>query len=152
MENIEKFKIVGIEIKTSNLNGRGIQDIGKLWAEFFAKNISSQIENKISDEIYAIYTDYESDYTGEYTCIIGMKVNAIDNIPKRLIGRKFAGGNYQKFIAKGQLPNAVASTWNEIWSKDNELDRKYSADFEVYGKNSQLGESSEVEIFIAINV
>ena len=47
------------------------------------------------------------------------------------------------------MPNAVVTTWVDIWQKDKELDRKYSYDFEVYGEKSQNGENSEVEIFIA---
>lgn len=147
MENIKNFKIIGIKTKTTN--GKASEDVGELWEEFFSKNVPSQILDKKSDDVYAIYTDYESDYKGEYTCIIGMKVNSIDKIPNELIGREFESGNYQKFIAKGQMPNAVVETWKNIWASDKELNRKYTADFEVYGKKSQNGENSEVEIYIA---
>ncbi|MDR6300812.1 putative transcriptional regulator YdeE [Mesonia maritima] len=49
------------------------------------------------------------------------------------------------------MPNAVVESWKEIWIKDKELNRKYTADFEVYEQNSQKGKKSEVEIFIAID-
>ncbi|WP_225037325.1 GyrI-like domain-containing protein [Winogradskyella sp. SM1960] len=149
MENIENFKIIGIETKTTNEDGKASDDLGKLWEQFFAKNVPNQIVNKKSDEIFAIYTDYESDYTGEYTCVIGMKVHSLDKIPDELIGREFESGKYQKFIAKGEMPSAVVETWKDIWAKDKELNRKYTADFEVYGGKSQNGENSEVEIYIA---
>ena len=48
------------------------------------------------------------------------------------------------------MPNAVVKTWKEIWSKDKELNRKYTADLEIYGKNSQNGKNSEVSIYIAM--
>lgn len=150
MENIENFKIIGIETKTTNQNEKASKDIGKLWGEFFSLNVPSKIVNKESDDIYAIYTDYESDYTGKYTCVIGMRVNSLEQIPNNLIGREFKNDKYQKFIAKGEMPNAVVKTWKEIWSKDKELNRKYTADLEIYGKNSQNGENSEVSIYIAI--
>ena len=105
---------------------------------------------KPATEIYSIYTDYESDYKGKYTCVIGLKVDSLDEIPNGLIGREFKGGKHQKFIAKGKMPNAVIEMWQEIWERDKELNRKYTADFEVYGKRSQNGENSEVEIYIAI--
>ena len=149
MEQIEKFKIIGIEVETTNENGKSATDLGKLWEKFYAENVPGKIPNKKSDEIYSIYTDYESDYTGKYTSIIGLKVNSLDQIPNGLIGREFNGGKYQKFVAKGQMPNAVVESWKEIWTKDNELNRKYTADFEVYGQKSQNGENSEVEIYIA---
>lgn len=48
------------------------------------------------------------------------------------------------------MPGAVVETWEEIWENDDNLNRKYTSDFEVYGKNSQSGQNSEVEIFITL--
>lgn len=149
MEQIENFKIIGIETETINENGKSAEDLGKLWEQFYSENVPSKTPNKISNEIYSIYTDYESDYKGKYKAIIGQKVSSFDRVPNELIAREFSGGKYRKFVAKGQMPNAVVKAWQEIWAKDNELNRKYTADFEVYRENSQNGEKSEVEIFIA---
>lgn len=150
MKQVESFKIIGIATETTNENGKSAEDLGKLWKRFYSENIPIKIPNKVNDEIYSIYTDYETDYKGKYTSIIGLKVNSLDNIPDGLIGREFNGGKYQKFVAKGQMPNALVETWKEIWEKDNEINRKYTTDFEVYGAKSQNGEESEVEIYIAI--
>ncbi len=150
MEELNNFKIIGISVQTTNENGKSAEDLGKLWERFYSERIPSQILNKESDEVYSIYTDYETDYTGKYTSIIGQKVNTLDQIPNGLIGREFKGGKYQKFVAKGKMPNAVVATWQDIWNSDKELNRKYTADFEVYGQKSQNGENSEVEIYIAI--
>jgi predicted transcriptional regulator YdeE len=109
---------------------------------FYNENTSSQILNKESDEIYSIYTDYETDYKGKYTLIIGLKVNSLNSIPNGLVGREFEGGLYVKFVAKGERPNAVMETWKEIWCKDKELNRKYSTDFKVYEVKSQNRENS----------
>ncbi len=149
MQHIEPFKIIGISTETTNENGKAAKDLSKLWEQFYAENILGKIENKQNDNIYSIYTDYESDYTGKYTCVIGLSVTSLDNIPTGLIGREFQGGGHQKFIAKGPMPNAVFETWQEIWKNDKALNRKYTADFEVYGKNSQSGENAEVDIYIA---
>ncbi len=149
MEQIENFKIIGIETETTNENGKSAEDLGKLWEKFYSENVPSKIPNNKNDKIYSIYTDYESDYKGKMKAIIGLEVDSLDKIPDGLIGREFNGGKYQKFIAKGQMPNAIVESWQEIWAKDKELNRKYTADFEVYGEKSQNGEKSEVEIFIA---
>ena len=110
MENIDSFKIIGIETETTNQNGKSAEDLSKLWEQFYTENVPSKIPNKTSDEIYSIYTDYESSYTGKYTCVIGMKVDSINQIPNGLIGREFKNGKYQKFVAKGQMPNAIFLT------------------------------------------
>ncbi|WP_340066830.1 GyrI-like domain-containing protein [Ascidiimonas aurantiaca] len=149
MEVMKGFKIVGITIKTTNQDGKAAEDLGKLWEQFYSQDISGKILNKKSDAIYSVYTDYESDYTGKYTCIIGLCVESLEQIPDGLTGREFESGEYRKFIAKGQMPKAVSETWQEIWKKDKELNRTYTADFEIYGHRSQNGENAEIDIYIA---
>ena len=66
-----------------------------------------------------------------------------------MIGKEFEGGKYQKFTAKGDLTKgAVVQEWSKIWNSD--LERTYTADFEVYGEKSQNPENAEVEIYVAI--
>lgn len=139
------FKIIGIATRTTNKDNKSKEDLGKLWERFFAENIVENIPNKSSNEILSIYTDYKSDFTDEYTAIIGLKVSTLDEIPNGMIGREFKADNFQKFIAKGEMPKAVLDTWIDIWQRNNELNRKYNYDFEVYGENS------EVEIYLSIN-
>ncbi len=144
------FKIIGISCRTSNQNNQAQQDLGKLWQQFFSENIAARIPNKIASSIFAVYTDYKSNFTEEYTTIIGFPVASLDEVPEGFVGREFPSENFQKFTAKGEMPAAIASTWQDIWKKDNELNRKYTYDFELYDEKSQQGENSEVAIFIAI--
>ncbi|MDY3316279.1 GyrI-like domain-containing protein [Riemerella anatipestifer] len=143
------FKVIGISTRTTNKDNKSKEDLGKLWGQFYAENIFEKIPNKVSDEIFSIYTDYKSNYTEEYTTIIGVPVSTLNEIPSGLVGREFEAENFQKFVAKGEMPNAVINTWIDIWNRDEELNRKYTYDFEVYGENSQKGQDSEVEIYIA---
>ena len=143
------FKIIGISTRTTNKDNKSQKDLGRLWGQFHAESVFEKVPNKTSNEIISIYTDYKSDYTEEYTTIIGVPVSTLDEIPNGLIGREFQADNFQKFIAKGEMPNAVVNSWIDIWKRDKELNRKYTYDFEVYGENCQKGENSEVEIYIA---
>lgn len=149
MTIVNKFAIIGISVRTTNRNNQSAQDIGKLWEQFYADKLFDKIPNKLSNDIYSIYTDYKSDFTEDYTTIIGLQVGSLDKIPEGLIGRQFPADNFIQFIAKGQMPKAVLDTWINIWEQDRELNRKYSYDFEVYGAKSQSGENAEVEIYIA---
>lgn len=144
------FKIIGISTRTTNKNSQALQDLGALWGRFFSEAVAEKIPHKISDEILAIYTDYQSDYTEEYTTIIGMKVSSLDDIPVGMVGREFSAENFQLFTAKGEMPKAVGEKWMEIWSQDSQLKRKYTYDYEVYSAKSQNGENSEVDIFVAV--
>jgi len=143
------FKIIGISVRTTNKNNQAQQDLEKLWGQFFAENFATKIPNQISNEILAIYTDYKSNFTEDYTTIIGIPVSTLDEIPEGLIGREFQPENFQKFTARGVMPNSVLDTWIDIWQRDKELNRKYTYDYEVYGENAQNGENSEVDIYIA---
>ncbi|NTE02179.1 AraC family transcriptional regulator [Agrobacterium tumefaciens] len=147
---MENFKIIGISVETTNQNNQAATDLGQLWGRFYQKEIGKQIPNKESDDVYAIYTDYESDYTGRYTTIIGHRVSTLDIIPDGLTGREIKNDKLLRYIAKGEMPNAVVETWKEIWSNDIALYRTYHADFEVYGEKSQQGIDSEVEIYIGV--
>ena len=143
------FKIIGISTRTTNKDNKAQQDLGQLWGEFYSENIFEKTPNKLSNEVLTIYTDYKSDFMEDYTTIIGMPVSTLDEIPNGLVGREFQANNFQKFTAKGEMPNAVVNTWIDIWKRNKELNRKYSYDFEVYGEKSQNGENSEVDIYIA---
>lgn len=149
-QEIEDFMIIGIAVKTSNINGQAEQDLGALWGRFFNEGISAAVPHKSTEEIYSLFTDYESDYRGAYTAIIGHKVSSLDSIPEGLIGRRFTGGTYTPFKAKGEMPQAIVNTWKEIWAQDEQLQRRYTVDFEVYGPKSQQGDQSEVDIYIAV--
>lgn len=149
MTTIKDFNIIGISVKTTNKDNQAAQDIGKLWQQFYEENLFDKIPNKLSHDIYSIYTDYKSDFTDEYTTIIGIQVESLENIPTGLIGRQFPSDNFVKFTAKGPMPKAIVDVWTDIWKRDKELNRKYTYDFEVYGEKSQNGENSEVEIYIA---
>ena len=148
-QNLADFKIIGISIQSTNEGGQSIEDMGKLWGQFYSDGISNKIPNKTSEEVYSLFTDYESDYTGKYTAIIGHKVESLEKIPDGLVGREFKGGKYTKLKAKGKMPDAIIDTWKKIWREDKELNRRYTVDFEVYGPKSQNGAESEVDVFIA---
>lgn len=150
-KSIEKFYIVGISTRTTNKDGQSAKDIEALWTKFWGDDIQKQIPNKISDEIYAVYTDYETDFTGYYTTIIGLHVSSLNDIPKDFVGIIIETSIYQKFVSKGKMPEAVFNTWLEIWGNENlNLKRDYKADFTIHGKKYYDGDNAEVETFISV--
>jgi len=144
------FQVIGISVRTTNENGQAASDIGSLWGKFMTENISLKIPNKISDDIFAIYTNYISDHTKPYDTILGCKVSSLDMIPKGMVGLSFDGGTYNKFISKGDVTKgAIYQTWVTIWNSD--LDRLYTADFEVYGEKAKDPTDAEIAIFVAVS-
>ncbi|WP_025739834.1 GyrI-like domain-containing protein [Aquimarina pacifica] len=151
MQNVQikPFKIIGISIRTTNENGEASLKIPELWNRFMQENLIHLIPNKIDNTIYSLYTEYEADHTKPYTTIIGCKVNSLEIVPKGMVGKSFEGGNYYKTTAKGDLTNGlIINHWSKIWAMD--IERKFTADFEVYGKNAQNPKNAEVDILVAI--
>ncbi len=147
---MKALKIIGIATQTSNNDGQAIEDLGKLWAQFFGDNIIVKIPNAISSNIYSVYTDYESDFRGKYTTIIGLEVSTLDEIPEGMIGREFQPQIFKKYIAKGELHEAVGKTWAEIWNDDEILNRTYIYDYELYTEKAQNPADAEIEIYIGV--
>lgn len=147
---MKALKIIGIATQTSNNDGQAIEDLGKLWAQFFGDNIIVKIPNAISSNIYSVYTDYESDFRGKYTTIIGLEVSTLDEIPEGMIGREFQSQIFKKYIAKGELHEAVGKTWAEIWNDDEILNRTYIYDYELYTEKAQNPADAEIEIYIGV--
>jgi predicted transcriptional regulator YdeE len=143
------FHIIGIFVRTTNVNNKALKDIGDLFGNFVGQNILEKIPNKMTEDIYCVYTDYESDYNGPYTTIIGCKVSSLNDIPTGLIGKTIPDSKYQVYRSTGKLSISLAKTWEGIWNTD--LNRRYSADFDIYGEKAKDYENAEVDTYVAIN-
>jgi predicted transcriptional regulator YdeE len=142
------FYLVGISARTTNKNGQSQDDIGALWARFMNESLLLQIENRMSDDICCVYTDYETDYTGYYTAVLGCKVNSLDHLPEGFTGITIPQDKYQVYDLEGKFPENVQSAWQEIWNSN--VDRKYTADFDLYTANAKSFEETEVKIYVSV--
>jgi len=148
--NLEEIKLIGLSLKskTTNLNGQSNIDCGNLWQKFEKENYAIKIPNKLSNEILAVYYQYEGDHTQPFSYFIGCKVPTNTNVPQGLDSLIIPQGTYQKISAKGEMPNCVANTWKEIWNSD--IRRTYKFDFEVYDEPSKDWNNAEVDFFLSI--
>jgi len=146
LEKIDGFSVVGISIVTDN--EKAAEEINALWEDFFKKQIGQQIENRVDDVIYAVYSDYEGDHTKPYRYTIGYKIEGEPNINDDLHHVEVKEDNYAMMSAAGQQPKALIETWTAIWQSD--LDRRYETDFEVYGQ--RFFEEGVHEVLVAIGV
>ena len=147
----QPFTIAGLMIRTTNENQQALNDITQLWQDFMGKDIPGSISNKADENFYCVYTDYEGDHTQPYSVLLGCKIEDATKVPEGLTARSFSGGKYEKFTSeRGKLMEGiVAETWFKIWESD--LDRTYSADFEVFDERARNPEDAQVDIFIGVN-
>lgn len=141
--------VIGIECRTSNASEAGPHDIPKHWEKFYQENTISKIPNKASNEVIALYCDYEGDYTQPYSLVIGCPVSSLDDIPEGMVAKTIPAGAYAIFRATGEHPKVLIETWGQIWQQQN-LDRTYTGDYEVYGDKFISGSPKELDVYIAI--
>lgn len=147
---LEEIKLIGLALgtKTTNEKGQSETDCGNLWQKFEKENYVNRIPDKLSDEILAVYHQYEGDHTQPFSYFIGCKVKAGTKVPEGMDSLIISKALYEKINANGKMPDCVANTWKGIWNSN--MPRAYKADFEVYDEKSKDWSKAEVEIFISI--
>ncbi len=149
LETLAGFDVVGVsEVITDNENASF--QINALWEKFFKKSVGQKVDDRDSDVIYAVYSDYEGDHTKPYRVTIGYKVSNSDNVPAGFHHVEGKKADYAMMSAAGEQPKALLETWTAIWQSD--LDRKFETDFEVYGPRFFEDGLHEVLIAIGVNV
>ncbi|OOM81257.1 GyrI-like domain-containing protein [Clostridium sp. BL-8] len=144
-----KEKIVtGIKIRTNNNDPAMKNDISNLWKRFLEDGIYQSIPNKRNENIIGLYTNYESNFNGDYDAMICFEVLEEKKFSKKVEVKKITAGKYAKFIIKGNNKEAVAEFWAKLWTM--ELDRKYTFDFEEYQTDWDMN-NREINVYISIN-
>ena len=149
MPNIQKVElkskcVKGLQVRTKNadeMSGDGAK-IAALWTEFYTKLLPTLDENAT---VYGVYHNYESDAQGEYDVLVGADVV---ETTANMNSVELEAGKYLMFPVKGELPQAIVSTWGQIWEyfEDESIDerRAFKTDFELYKS------ADEVEIYIGV--
>ena len=147
---LQEITLIGLPLKTktTNANGQSAIDCGNLWQEFEKGKYFEKIPGKLSNEILAVYNDYEGDHTKPYSYFIGCRVSTDTEVPQGLGRLVIPPATYQKIIARGKMPDCVADAWREIWASD--IARAYQADFELYDERIKDWNDAEVEIYLSV--
>lgn len=144
------FKIIGIAVDTSNKNMQARKDIGALWQRFHTEDIFDKIPDKLSSDVYSLYTDYQGDYQAPYRTIIGCMVADGTCTPAGMVEKNIPEQIYEVYSVTGNIIESVGNTWISIWENDQNLQRAYIADFDVYSAKSSAPDKPEVEIFVGL--
>jgi predicted transcriptional regulator YdeE len=134
--------IAGIAIRTSNT--KAFEEIPLQWKSFFENQILSLIPNKINDDIFAVYTDYdkvpknnEDVYSLGYTFILGAAVDRTDRLPANLVSTIIPAAKRAVFPIEPAKPELVGAEWQKIWQMQD-LKRAFLPDYEHYSKNGEI--------------
>jgi predicted transcriptional regulator YdeE len=149
------FTVVGVAVRTSNakeMSGEG--QIGKQWGRFMSEGWLEKIPNRTDKSVVAVYTDYASDKDGEYTFLIGARVNSDSDVPAGLVAKKIPAGKYAVFTSdKGPGMKVVPEVWMRIYQTPKSQmggDRAYAADFELYDERAADPQKLQTDVYVGI--
>lgn len=150
----EAFQIIGISTETSNAYELTAQaKIPQLWQDFYEKNIVDQLSKLDNQNVYGLYSDYETDVNGNYAITIGVEASKMNDASPEWVIKTIPAAKYLVFTShKGKMPEIVIQTWQEIWAwfANSEVERTYTGDFELYDERCANPQEAQVEVYIAI--
>jgi predicted transcriptional regulator YdeE len=149
------FLVAGISARTNNaaeMSGRG--KIGSLWQTFLQTNLAATIPNKLDSNLIAVYSNYESDHTGDFTFHLGAAISSIDNLPSGLSAVDVSAGRYAVITSdSGPVTQVVPAVWQRIWSMSPEElggRRAFAVDYELYDHRAADPQNTQVDVHISI--
>lgn len=119
---IESFSVSGQSVRTNNaLESSGSGKLAGLWASYY------ELHPPSSETVYGVYSDYQSNTSGEYTVTAGTRTSSTAD---PIVTVK--PGMYLEFPASGQMPGAIIDAWKSVWeffSKNQPYERAFDTDF-----------------------
>lgn len=160
MTQLPEIMLVGITARTNNTDlfksDPSTNIVAKTVQKYFHEGLSKNIKcKKNSGKTYCVYTNYESDFTGDFTYFIGEEVPSFDGVDDGFETITIPAQYYAKFTNQpGPMPTVCIDMWKKIWGMNaSELGgkRAYIADFEIYDERSVDHQNVTLDIYIGIN-
>ncbi|MFD0794447.1 GyrI-like domain-containing protein [Mucilaginibacter litoreus] len=115
VENLPAFFVAGLKVQTINRDGQAMKDIAQLWHRLMSEDIAGKLGDREGNEVYCVYTDYESDHQDYYNVILGYKVSSIEYLSEGITGKAIPAAKYKVFSEeKGIFPQNIGDVWQYI--------------------------------------
>ncbi len=155
VNEVQAFEIAGIGGRTSNAReGSGAGIIGPLWERVRAGGALAPLGAREADAVYALYSNYESDASGEYDFTIGVRVGAQHAVPAGYVRRAVERARYARVVSEpGPAGKVVSEAWKRVWSaapSDMGGARAFRTDFEVHPASSLAGGHDPVAVMVGL--
>lgn len=135
---LKEKTIVGFAARTSNEDPQMGAIIGDLWKQLYTPENTEKIQNRVNAYAIGLYSDYDKE---GYQVTAGFEVSDAES-GNGFTVKTIPAGRYAKFSVHGDMIEAVANSWKEIW--ETPLDRTFTGDFEEYLSQE------DIDIYIAI--
>lgn len=159
---LDRMTVAGIAVRTSNATEKDPTKarIGRHWKRFTGERLEQRMADvRVASDVVAVYYDYESDASGQYSLLIGYPVHGESTLPDIDIGTHAVisvsdletddfpmqgesaivsvvsdPGDYLVFEARGEMPEALIECWRSVWDyfKTSKEMRTFETDFEFH--------------------
>lgn len=154
---LPEIKLIGITERTSLAQemNPSTAKIGPTVQKYFQEGLAAKIPHRKKPGVtFSVYTDYETDFTGNYTYFLGEEVTSLEQVPEGFKTLVIPAQIYTKFTTQqGPMPGVVIDAWQKIWNMtDLELGgkRAYWADFELYDERASDPNRVIADLYIGI--
>jgi predicted transcriptional regulator YdeE len=159
MTTLSEIKLVGITCRTNNKHlfesDPATNKVALTVQNYFHNGLSAKIlHRKMPNTTYCAYTNYESDFNGDFTYFIGEEVTSFEGASPEFETLLIPAQTYAKFTnGPAPMPAVCIELWQKIWTTSaSELgeERSYVTDFELYDERSCDHQNTILDIYIGV--
>jgi len=157
------FKVVGFELKTTNIGGVNYREVPEFWDRYLAKGWEKILHEEIkpaNDAELGICFPGGME-KGEFSYVIGVEVTDFKNVPKEMFRGNVPRATYAVFTSPPAdmkdegFSKAIQDTWDYIFSSwfpksGYEFDDKVKVDFELYDERAQGEHGIQADIYVPV--
>lgn len=137
-EQEHAIHVIGIELRTTN--DEAMQTIPGHWQRFTQEGVPGKVPGKLSDDIYAVYTNFEDagrSNKGLYSLVLGVPVAAGTPVPAGMLRAVLPAMRRAVFPVEPGRADLVGAKWQEIWAR-NDLAKTFIAEAERYRADGRI--------------
>ena len=146
----------GVSVVTTNKQEAGTEGVIISLHEYFIQSeLSSLLVGKKDDRMISLYTDYQSDESGEYTYAIGHEMLDLSESPSEIEIFEIPAGQYLRISTeRGFMNDVLPEAWRRIWEMNLEdslgVRRSFTHDFEFHNYDDLTSADVQIDIYLSI--
>lgn len=124
--------IIGRHIRTDT--AQSATDIPALWQEVFKSDLLATVPGKLSDDVYAVYTNLEhagETNDGHFSFLVGVPVDPSTPAPKEMTMTVIPASIRARFGVPENDRTRVIEAWERAWGYDDRV-KTFICEYELY--------------------
>lgn len=150
----EAMHFIGLKAKTNMAMEDSLGTIGQLWGKAMQQGIMMMIPNKVSNNMYGLYYDYDFGESQSFTVMVACRVSTLDSIPEGMVGHTIPASRFAVFTTpQGNMIEIVKDGWQYVWEnwmQENPNLASFVCDFEEYDETAMNMDAAVVKLYLGL--